>query len=343
MNRFPLPRDPKTIWGLLQDESPKTRLMFVLEKALNLFNLSATFSRHSDVPLPLMALRGIESITSTLYFVETGKKNTFLAEIAPVIFLQSNCIASSGRDEFVTDLMKYIQVDSYGICLHNKDLPLHRMYLHFKTYIDHLYGQELLIFMARYKFIIAIENGICSDYMTEKLWRAIEIGVVPIYYGSPLVRDWLPNNKSAILVEDFATPELLSQHLHYLLQNDTAYEEYLKHKTLGDITNQKLIDELTIRPYQTSLSKVIHEFECFVCQRLHDKKETSVNIVTKKHYDCMLPTQLTRSVNNSDSKEFLEVIYNTYMFNVRRKIDNLYEEILDPDKTPRCSNTSWDW
>ncbi|XP_049885464.1 alpha-(1,3)-fucosyltransferase 11-like [Pectinophora gossypiella] len=122
--------------------------------------------------------------------------------------------------------------------------------------------------------------------MSEKLWRALEVGVVPIYFGSPLVRDWLPNNKSAILLEDYPTPELLSQHLHYLLQNDTAYDEYLEHKTLGLVSNKKLLDEITARPYQNSLSKIIEKFECFVCERLHEKKKIDVQMMTKKDYDC---------------------------------------------------------
>lgn len=43
-------------------------------------------------------------------------------------------------------------------------------------------------FLARYKFILAIENGVCEDYITEKFWRPLMIGVIPIYFGSPSIR-----------------------------------------------------------------------------------------------------------------------------------------------------------
>lgn len=50
-----------------------------------------------------------------------------------------------------------------------------------------LYHEEFLHFISQYKFIIAIENAVCDDYITEKLWRPLIVGAVPIYFGSPTV------------------------------------------------------------------------------------------------------------------------------------------------------------
>lgn len=50
-----------------------------------------------------------------------------------------------------------------------------------------LYHEEYLHFISQYKFIIAIENAVCDDYITEKLWRPLIVGAVPIYFGSPTV------------------------------------------------------------------------------------------------------------------------------------------------------------
>lgn len=36
--------------------------------------------------------------------------------------------------------------------------------------------------------MIAIENAACPDYITEKFWRPLVIGVVPIYFGSPTIK-----------------------------------------------------------------------------------------------------------------------------------------------------------
>ena len=53
------------------------------------------------------------------------KKNEYIAKenLSLVAYVQSSCDTPSGRDEYVSELMKHIKVDSYGHCLHNTDLP----------------------------------------------------------------------------------------------------------------------------------------------------------------------------------------------------------------------------
>lgn len=48
--------------------------------------------------------------------------------------------------------------------------------------MDHADFIELV---SKYKFAIAMENGVCNDYITEKLWRPLAVGTVPITYGTP--------------------------------------------------------------------------------------------------------------------------------------------------------------
>ncbi|XP_049883377.1 alpha-(1,3)-fucosyltransferase 10-like isoform X2 [Pectinophora gossypiella] len=333
LNRFPLPRNPKTIWGLFYDESPKLKPMMMFEKALNLFNFSMTFSRHSDVPL-LFSLLLTPYINSLEYYVTTSVKKNVYKNYAPIVFFQQNCATLTEREAFVEELQKYIDIDSYGPCLNNKDLPT--KILQSSEMLD---GRLLKTFLARYRFQISIENAVCTDYVTEKLWRSLEIGVVPIYFGSPLIRDWLPNNKSAILVEDFRSPKLLSEYLHYLLKNDTAYEEHLEHKTLRLVSNQRLLDLIKKRYtlHESCEEPPEKKFLCLICERIHAKNSTRVNIVTKKHYDCPVPPKSALTQNALDPNS-------TWMMSLdkcKSKLDNLYTEINDSDKTPRVSATSW--
>lgn len=287
-NNLPLPRNPKKIiWVLFHEESSKNVVEIAHEKVLNLFNFSSTFSRNSDVPFPLLYMGSLENITVTKYFVETAVKNLALQEISPILYLQSNCDSSTERDEYVKELMKFQRIDSYGECLNNKHSPKYSSRNGY-DYLNSLWDENLLKFIARYKFIITIENGVCYDYMSEKLWRAIHLGVVPIYFGAVSIRDWLPNEKSAIFLEDFPKPKLLSQHLNKLMQDDNLYEEYLEHKTMGKISNQKLIHELRIRPYQTNNLELERNITCFMCKKLHEKRK-GVNVVTTSHLDCPMP------------------------------------------------------
>ena len=86
-------------------------------------------------------------------------------------YVQSSCDTPSGRDDYVKELMNHISIDSYGYCLHNKDLPPHL------REPQKMKDVEFLHILAKYKFVIAIENAVCEDYITEKLWKVIQVKI----------------------------------------------------------------------------------------------------------------------------------------------------------------------
>lgn len=161
--------------------------------------------------------------------------------------------------------MKHVPVDSYGQCLHNKDLPFH---LRDSSAMDEESFYQIL---AQYKFILAFENAICDDYITEKLWRPLKLGVVPVYYGAPNVNMWLPSNRSAIVVDPKQSPEKLAQFITSLDKNDQEYLTYLDWKLKQEVTNQRLFKEVMERQWgvqDITQDNFIDVFECMVCNRV---------------------------------------------------------------------------
>lgn len=70
---------------------------------------------------------------------------------------------------------------------------------------------------------MALENSICQDYITEKLWnQGYSHTVVPIVLKRSLVEPYVPP-KSFIAFDDFETVQDLADHLKYLMSNKTAY------------------------------------------------------------------------------------------------------------------------
>lgn len=164
-----------------------------------------------------------------------------------------------------------------------------------------------MTFIARYKFHLALENAICDDYMTEKLWRPMHLGAVPVYRGSPAVRDWMPNNLSIILIDDFDSPQELAKYLDFLDKNGEEYMKYLEYKNLGGIKNQFLLESLERREWgvnDMTLPNYLNGFECFVCDREntrvkeeqeHKKSRGKIpaprpRIAQYKHMGCPVPT-----------------------------------------------------
>lgn len=130
------------------------------------------------------------------YYLPVEEKNKLLKDIAPVLYIQSDCDTPIKRDFYVKELMKYIKIDSYGSCLHNKAFPDELS----KIYSLDLFNEKLLQLIGKYKFVIAFENAACEDYITEKLWRPLITGTVPIYLGSPSVKVLVLLNISIVFI-----------------------------------------------------------------------------------------------------------------------------------------------
>lgn len=290
-NDLPLPRNPKVFWALLHEESPKNNWLFAHSDAISLFNFTSTCSRHSSYPLTTQYLHSLGKLSTPLK-VPINKKSRGQG-LGLISYIQSDCHPPSDRDSYVQELMKHVSVDSYGKCLHNRDFPKHLLDpLTFGT-------EDVLDIVAKYKFSLAMENAVCTDYITEKFWRPLEAGSVPIVRGSPTIRDWAPDvNASIIVASDFSSPKELADYLLYLDTHSEEYEKFLLWKQAG-ITNERLLNHMNEREWHINewdKLNFIDGFECFVCDQVHETKErirrgekTGPFIATQDHYSCPLP------------------------------------------------------
>lgn len=105
----PLPRLAHQSWALLHEESPLNNFLLSHGPGIRLFNLTATFSRHSDYPLPLQWLPGVAYLrrpAPPLRERSEWRRRGY----APLLYLQSHCDVPSDRDRYVRELMRYIRV-----------------------------------------------------------------------------------------------------------------------------------------------------------------------------------------------------------------------------------------
>ena len=223
----PVPRKISENWALLHEESPKNNPIFAHRELIRHFNFTSTFKQSSDLPLTTQYLESVDYLTSDRYMVsvETKSQLQVTQGLAPVAYVQSGCDTPSARDQWVEQLMKYIPVDSYGTCLNNKPLPSDLQGS------EQFENEKFLKFLAQYKFVIAYENAICDDYVTEKLWRTLAIGSVPVYMGASNIETLLPNTDSAVLVKNFQSTADVAEYLHKVNSDDEIYKSYLRHKT----------------------------------------------------------------------------------------------------------------
>eukprot|EP00906_Rhabdomonas_costata_P002974 RCo004609 len=89
--------------------------------------------------------------------------------------------------------------------------------------------------LAQYKFYLAFETESCKDYVTEKFFRALYVGSVPVVMGAPNVWEFAPTNRSYIDVNDFDGPKALADYLVELDNDDEKYLQYLQWKSYKSV------------------------------------------------------------------------------------------------------------
>ena len=121
--------------------------------------------------------------------------------------------------------------------------------------------------LRHYKFVLVFENANAKDYVTEKLWRAFRMGVVPVYMGAPnVLRDFAPTPQAAVLTSAFATPGDLARHLLHLATNQTAYDALLSYKWDASAIQRSFVDNwMTARP----------SWQCRVCEFVASNRSRS--------------------------------------------------------------------
>ena len=111
----------------------------------------------------------------------------------------SSGINRSGREEYLTELMKHVDIASYGQFQNNRRL-------------HHDAGASTkLAVMRRFTYAIAFENSIETDYVTEKMFDPLGVGTIPIYLGAPNVDEFLPGDACCIDASNYPDPKALAQ------------------------------------------------------------------------------------------------------------------------------------
>jgi alpha-1,3-fucosyltransferase len=87
-----------------------------------------------------------------------------------------------------------------------------------------------------YFFYFSFENEICTDYVTEKLYRPLRKFIIPIIYNGANMTRFLPP-KSYIDANDFKNAEELSKYLKYLMENPSEYIKYFWWKKHYEVAN----------------------------------------------------------------------------------------------------------
>lgn len=179
---------------------------------LSFFDLRMDYHPRSDIVCPYYAEFRPERML--FHSDPASKKNR-------VCMLISSGVNQSRRKEYLAELMKYTPIDSYGRLYHNKDLEGE----------DRGWESKIALY-SQYKFVIAFENSVLEDYVTEKLYDPLLAGTVPIYLGAPNVEGYLPGDNCIVRVDRFGSPEELAAYINLCYADNAKYLEYHRWRSL---------------------------------------------------------------------------------------------------------------
>ena len=135
-----------------------------------------------------------------------------------ILWLVSRCETDIKREEYAKTLNKYIPVDIYGKCNWTETLNQ-----------DHYdAGMNFWNLYKPYKFYFSFETTSCYDYITDKFFRALRYGLVPIVSGDINNYEKFAPKNSYINSNDFKSPQELANYLKYLDNNDNEYRKYFE-------------------------------------------------------------------------------------------------------------------
>jgi hypothetical protein len=188
-------------------------------------------------------------------------------------------------------------------------------------------------FLKQFIFILAFENSIEETYITEKVFHGLLSGIIPIYYGSKNITDYI-NKERIIIIEDLSELSIqkVIYKIQYLLNNKEVYDEIIRKPIF---TNGKLfrtLESVIVDSRNLLFNKfpLINKVYC-VCNEKYEKERmlrlqklfkniqmnveyispTYKNTITKEIYDTYIKTDEIFTLRNLPIKKAeLSVILN---------------------------------
>jgi hypothetical protein len=121
----------------------------------------------------------------------------------------SNGFEEQRRIQFFRKLSRYKPVDSGGKYLNNVGGPV----------------ADKRAFLTQYRFTLAFENSSHPGYTTEKLYEAMLMGCLPVYWGNPLVHEDF-NTRSFINHHEFGDDEAVIERIIEADNDEALYRRY---------------------------------------------------------------------------------------------------------------------
>ncbi|KAL7889131.1 hypothetical protein AOLI_G00041050, partial [Acnodon oligacanthus] len=225
--RLPRPVHQKWIWMNLESPSHSSKIPG-LEK---LFNVTLSYRDDADIHVPY----------GSVIFKQEEEEFILANKTKLVCWIVSNWNPNHARVKYYNELRNHVHVHALG-----------------HAFGHSVSNEDLSSTIASCKFYLAFENSNHRDYITEKLFRTLAFGSVPIALGTSRknYENFVPRD-AFIHVDDFLSPKDLADHLQLLDKNNELYFRHFVWR----------------RDFTVKMSHFWAEHTCRTCEYLKNHRE----------------------------------------------------------------------
>jgi hypothetical protein len=170
----------------------------------------------------------------------------------------SNCGPQKRLKKF-RSLRQYYPIVAFGKCITSNESFSLNTQVQTELNCNHRSSCEKT-YLKYSKFYLAFESQTCTDYITEKFWRTLAIGAIPIVSG-PLRENFIrvAPPRSFIHVDDYISDDELAKTLNLIATDKSLYIKYHYWRRYYDV----YYEGKDVEPYRF----------CELCYRLNTNKQ----------------------------------------------------------------------
>jgi hypothetical protein len=173
--QLPKTRNSEQIWLFWHDEPGG-----VQKEAISYqFNWTISYRSSAEASVGAYGLTTLRNKPLSSQELTSYINEQFDNRQSNAVWFVSNCQSKARLDYYNKLRLSYPSIRVYGNCvLQTKEKTCHR------------HSQCELSELSKNKFYLAFESQSCRDYVTEKFWRSLVHGIIPIVFG--------PRNKKSL-------------------------------------------------------------------------------------------------------------------------------------------------
>lgn len=198
----------KQIWVGWYMEAEKKYPELKNPEVTELFDIWMSYKKDADLIYPYYKHGYTRSFT---------QRQIRRPQLNKTLIIFSNIIYEKSQYEYLEELMACIESDSYYTDLNPNLIESNR-------YMEKQNSSQY------YKFIIAFEDVVDTDYVTDKFYDPLLAGSVPIYLGAPNIEDFAPGDNCFVDVRRFEDPKSLANFIRKCYEDEQLYAKFFEWK-----------------------------------------------------------------------------------------------------------------